>query len=348
MQIIKTIEWKDDKVVMIDQRKLPLEELYITYEDYKGVADAIKTMVIRGAPAIGVAAAMGVALGALGIGVKTFEDFYKKLVRVCETLNATRPTAKNLFWATERMKAVCLMSKDLSIPQLKTALKEEALKIFKEDQESCKNIGMNGHVFFEDGDCVLTHCNAGALATAGIGTALGVLYTAQCMDKTLNIYADETRPLLQGARLTVWELQKYGMNVTLITDNMAGYLMSQGLINKVIVGADRIASNGDVANKIGTYTVAILAKKHSLPFYVAAPMSTLDLDIKSGDEIPIEERNEKEVTHVFNQQIAPSHVNVRNPAFDVTPAELITAIITDKGVAEPPFDKTLKGLSSKS
>lgn len=347
MEIIQTIQWKDDKVIMIDQRRLPLQEVYNTYEDYKGVADAIKSMVIRGAPAIGVAAAMGVALGALGIGIKTFDEFYKRIARICETLEATRPTARNLFWATTRMKAVCLLNKDLSTEQLKQLLKTEALKIYEGDVASCKKIGSYGHVFFEDGDTVLTHCNAGALATAGIGTALGVLYMAQEADKTLTVYVDETRPLLQGARLTAWELQKYGMNATVITDSMAGYLMQDGVIEKVIVGADRIASNGDTANKIGTYTVAVLAKRHNLPFYVAAPISTIDMTMKTGREIPIEERSEKEVTHIQQHQITPDYVKIRNPAFDVTPAELITAIITDTGVAEPPFDKTLQALASK-
>lgn len=344
MEIINTIQWKDDKVIMIDQRKLPLQEVYNTYEDYKGVADAIKHMVIRGAPAIGVAAAMGVALGGLGIGVKTFDEFYKRIQKICETIDATRPTASNLFWATERMKAICLLHKDLPLDQLKQRLKEEALKIYNEDIEACKKIADNGKVFFKNNDQVLTHCNAGSLATAGIGTALGVLYAAQEEGKILHIYADETRPLLQGARLTAWELQKHGMHVTVITDNMAGYMMREGKINKVIVGADRIAANGDTANKIGTFGVAVLAKYHNIPFYVAAPTSTIDLTKKNGREIPIEERDEKEVTHLMQHQITPSHVNVRNPAFDVTPAELVTAIITENGVAEAPFEKTLKSL----
>lgn len=329
---------------MIDQRRLPIQEIYNTYEDYKGVADAIKSMVIRGAPAIGVAAGMGVALGGLGIGVKTFEEFYKRIVKICETIDATRPTASNLFWATERMKAVCLLHKDLPINELKQRLKEEALKIYNEDIEACKKIGENGKVFFKNRDNILTHCNAGALATAGIGTALGVLYAAQEEGKILHIYADETRPLLQGARLTAWELQKHGMNVTVITDSMAGYMMREGNIQKVIVGADRIAANGDTANKIGTFSIAVLAKYHKIPFYVAAPTSTIDLNKKNGREIPIEERSEKEVTHILHQQITPSHVNIRNPAFDVTPAELITAIITNNGVAEAPYEKTLKTL----
>ncbi|MBI2341109.1 MAG: S-methyl-5-thioribose-1-phosphate isomerase [Deltaproteobacteria bacterium] len=342
MQIIKTIQWKDDKVIMIDQRRLPLQEIYNAYEDYKGVADAIKHMVIRGAPAIGVAAAMGVALGSLGIGVKTFDEFYKRILRICETLEATRPTAVNLAWATNRMKAVCLLHKDLPIEQLKQRLKEEAMQIQREDIDSCKKIGGFGHVFLENGDSVLTHCNAGSLATAGAGTALGVLYAASAEGKVLTVYADETRPLLQGARLTAWELQKHGMNVTVITDNMAGALMKDGLIKKVIVGADRIAANGDIANKIGTYTVAVLASRHKIPFYVAAPTSTIDLTKKNGSEIPIEERDSKEVTHVLQHQITPDYVNIRNPSFDVTPAELVTAIITEKGVAEPPFGKNLK------
>lgn len=348
MPIIKTIEWKDDKVIMIDQRKLPLQEVYNVYEDYKGVADAIKNMVIRGAPAIGVAAAMGVALGGLGIGVKTFEEFYRKIAKVCEIIDSTRPTASNLFWATERMKAVCLLHRDLPLDRLKQRLKEEALKIYQEDIEACERIGQNGKIFFKDRDRVLTHCNAGALATAGAGTALSVLYAAQQDDKTLHVYADETRPLLQGARLTAWELQKHGMNVTVITDNMAGYMMREGNIDKVIVGADRIAANGDTANKIGTFSVAVLAKYHNIPFYVAAPTSTIDLTKKSGREIPIEERNEHEVTHILQQQITPSLVNVRNPAFDVTPAELITAIITENGIAEPPFGRTLENLAPKN
>lgn len=344
MEIIKTIEWKDDKVIILDQRKLPHEEVYNTYEDYKGVADAIKNMVIRGAPAIGIAAAMGVAIGAHGIGVKTFDEFYKRILRICEILAATRPTAVNLSWALARMKAVCLLHKDIPLEHLKQRLEEEAVKIYHEDIESCKSIGRNGHVFFKDGDTVLTHCNAGALATAGAGTAVGVLYAAQSAGKIIKVYADETRPLLQGARLTAWELQKHGMDVTIITDNMAGHFIKEGMIKKVIVGADRIAANGDTANKIGTYTVAVLANRHKVPFYVAAPVSTIDLNKKDGSEIPIEERNPQEVTHILGRQITPDYVKVKNPAFDVTPSELITSIITDKGVAEPPYDKTLKHL----
>lgn len=343
-RIIRPIEWRDDKVIMLDQRKLPREETYNTYEDYKGVADAIKTMVIRGAPAIGVAAAMGIAVGALGIGVNTFSEFYERIQKICQTLGETRPTAVNLFWAIERMKATCLLSKDLPLDQLKHRLKEEAIAIYNEDIDANKNIGKFGQEFFVNEDSVLTHCNAGALATAGFGTALGVLYAAQGVGKYLKVYADETRPRLQGARLTAWELQKHGMDVTVITDNMAGYLMKLGRINKVIVGADRIAANGDVANKIGTYSVAVLAKEHNLPFYVAAPTSTIDLNIENGSQIPIEERDHEEVTTIEHAQITPDYVKIFNPAFDVTPSKLVTAIITEFGVARPPYVKTIKEL----
>lgn len=341
-RIIKPIEWKDDRVIILDQRKLPKEEVYRTYDVYKGVADAIEHMVIRGAPAIGVAAAMGVALGALGIGVKTFDEFYEKLLKVCDTLNRTRPTAVNLSWAIERMKAVCLLSKDLPLDLLKQRLKEEALAIFHEDIEAGKKLGAFGKELFSNNDSVLTHCNAGSLATAGFGSALSVLYSAKSEGKLLKVYADETRPRLQGAKLTAWELQKHGMDVTVIADNMAGYLMKQGKINKVIVGADRIAANGDVANKIGTYSVAVLAEKHDIPFYVAAPYSTIDMNIPDGEHIPIEERDPHEVTHIDNIQITPEHVKIYNPAFDVTPNSLVTAIITDKGIAKPPYKDSLK------
>ncbi|MBU4484201.1 S-methyl-5-thioribose-1-phosphate isomerase [bacterium] len=344
MNIIKTIQWKDDKVIILDQTKLPLKEEYKVYEDYVEIANAIKTMVIRGAPAIGVAAAMGVAVGSLGTGVDTFGEFFKKIESICETLYKTRPTAVNLGWALDRMKRVCLENKDKPVSQLKELLKKEALSIYQEDIHSNMAIGKLGHHFFDDGDVVLTHCNAGALATAGYGTALGVIYAAQEADKRIHVIADETRPFLQGARLTAWELQKHGIDVTVITDNVAGWLMQQGKINKVIVGADRIAANGDVANKIGTYSVAALARLNKIPFYVAAPISTLDLNIADGSQIPIEERPEQEVTHIFEHQLTPDYVKVYNPAFDVTPNDLITAIITDKGVAEAPFKKTLKAL----
>lgn len=342
--IIKTIEWKNDQVVMLDQRKLPTEEVYNTYDDYAGVANAIKSMVIRGAPAIGVAAAMGVALGALGIAVDNFDEYYRRIEAICECLGATRPTAMNLFWAIERMKKCAQGCRELSPKETAQKLKEEALAIYREDIESCMSIGKYGEPFLADNMNILTHCNAGALATAGYGTALGVVYAAQEAGKRLHVYADETRPFLQGARLTAWELQKHGIAVTVLTDSMAGYLMSLGKVDVVIVGADRIAANGDTANKIGTYPVAVLAKRHNIPFYVAAPVSTIDSNITDGTHIPIEERDPDEVTKIGTEQITPDYVEVFNPAFDVTPADLITAIITDKGVAEAPFNETIAKL----
>lgn len=341
---IKPIEWKNNQVIMLDQRRLPLEEIYVVCEDYKAVADAIRDMTIRGAPAIGVAAAMGVALGAFGIAVKTYDEFYAKLERVCETIEATRPTAVNLFWATRRMKRLCQTYKDLQITELQERLKEEAIRIYFEDIETNRQIGRNGAALFKDGDRVLTHCNAGALATAGFGTALGVLYAATEEGKTLKVYADETRPYLQGARLTAWELHKAGIHTTVITDNMTAHLMAKGEIDKVIVGADRIAANGDVTNKIGTYGVAILAKHHNIPLYVAAPMSTIDFSIPDGSHVIIEERPAREVTHVGTTQLVPTDVAVRNPSFDITPAALVTAIITERGLATPPNDSTLLSL----
>ncbi|MFH1830068.1 MAG: S-methyl-5-thioribose-1-phosphate isomerase [Pseudomonadota bacterium] len=344
MDIIKTIEWKDNKVIILDQRKLPTEEVYNTYEDYLGVAQAIKNMVIRGAPAIGVAAAMGVALGALGIGVKNFDEYYEKLVSICDRIGDTRPTAVNLFWALDRMKACALANKDRPLAEITQALRSEALKIYAEDIESNRMIGRHGQKLLEDGMTVLTHCNAGALATAGYGTALGVIYAAEEAGKRLHVIASETRPRLQGAKLTAWELQKHGLQVTVISDTMVGSLMQQGRINACIVGADRIAANGDVANKIGTYQVAVLANHHDLPFYVAAPISTIDPKITCGDDIPIEERDHTEVTHIGSMQITPDYVKVINPSFDVTPAELVTAIITERGIAEPPYEKSISEL----
>lgn len=342
---------------MIDQRKLPDEEAYVTCSTYEDVADAIKKMVIRGAPAIGVAAAMGVALGGLSIKTDNSDEFCKKIDKICDYLFKTRPTAVNLSWALERMKrvlrenvgAVRLPADDLleGEPPLQKILVEEAQKIYDEDIETNKQIGKNGESLLQNGDRVLTHCNAGALATAGYGTALGVLYTAAEKGKKLSVYANETRPFLQGARLTAWELKKNNIPVTLITDNMAGWIMKKGEISKVIVGADRIAANGDVANKIGTYSVAILANKHNIPFYVAAPVSTIDLNIKTGDDIPIEERSEEEVTHIKGKRIAPAGIKVKNPAFDVTPHNLVTAIITEKGIIEKPFGKNLKRLATR-
>ena len=344
MDIIKTIEWKDDRVIMLDQRRLPAEEVYNTYEDYLGVAQAIKNMVIRGAPAIGVAAAMGVALGAMGIGVENFDQYYERLVTICDRLGDTRPTAVNLFWALDRMKACALTNKHRPLSEITELLKTEALKIYAEDIESNRMIGRNGQELLNDGITVLTHCNAGALATAGYGTALGVIYAATEAGKRIHVVADETRPRMQGAKLTAWELQKHGLEVTVISDTMAGTLMKQGKIDVCIVGADRIAANGDVANKIGTYQVAVLANRHDIPFYVAAPTSTIDTKIESGDDIPIEERDHAEVTHIGTMQVTPNYVKVVNPSFDVTPAELVTAIITEKGIARPPYDKSIAEL----
>lgn len=342
----KTIEWKNDKVILIDQRKLPMEEVYVEYEDYKSLADAIKLMVVRGAPAIGVAAAMGVALGALGIDAKSHDEFVQKMEKVCQTLIDARPTAVNLPWAVARMKKLYESKADLSIDQLKQNIVNEALAIFEEDIQLCKKIGEHGSQIIQDGETILTHCNAGALATAGQGTALSPIYEAIKQGKKVKVFADETRPFLQGARLTSWELQKNGVDVTLISDVAAASIMRSGLIQRVIVGADRIVANGDFANKIGTYSVALAAKEHKIPLYVAAPFSTIDWQMKSGSEIPIEERPENEVSFFLNQRTAPEGVKVRNPAFDVTPHELVTGIITEKGVAVSPVDKNLKLLYS--
>jgi len=346
MDIIKTIEWQGDRVVILDQRRLPREEVYNTYEDYLEVAHAIKSMVIRGAPAIGVAAAMGMALGSMGIGIDNFDDFFKKLSTIGDKLASTRPTAVNLFWAIERMKNAALANREREIPEIVEALKLEALKIYSEDIEANHMIGRNGEKLLSDGMSILTHCNAGALATAGFGTALGVIYTATDAGKRIHVYADETRPRLQGAMLTAWELQKHGIEVTVICDTMMGSLMRAGKINACIVGADRIARNGDVANKIGTYQVAVLAKHHKIPFYVAAPLSTIDMTIKNGYDIPIEERDPHEVTHINSTQITPDYVEICNPAFDVTPADLVSAIITERGIIKAPFESSLEKIFS--
>lgn len=341
MDTIKTVEWKDDKVVMLDQRRLPAEEVYNTYEDYLGIAQAIRSMVVRGAPAIGVAAAMGVALGALGIGVDNFDAYYEKLIGICNRLAETRPTAVNLFWALDRMKACALAMRGRPLPEITQALKDEALKIYASDIESNYRIGHAGEKLLRDGMTVLTHCNAGELATAGYGTALGVIYAATEAGKLIRVIANETRPRLQGAKLTAWELQKHGLEVTVIADTMVGYMMARQRVDACIVGADRIALNGDTANKVGTYQVAVLASRHNVPFYVAAPITTIDPKLKDGSEIPIEERNPQEVTHIGGVQITPNFVKVANPAFDVTPAELITSIITDLGIIEPPYAETI-------
>jgi methylthioribose-1-phosphate isomerase len=345
--MIKTVEWTSEGVRMIDQRLLPMEEKYLTLRSYDEVADAIKKMVVRGAPAIGISAAFGLALGAgqsVGTSVSDLEFDFDYM---CDVMSATRPTAVNLFWAIERMRDAFRRAKAEStdVETVKKALVDEAQKIFEEDIVANRQLGAFGAELISDGSTVLTHCNAGALATAGdYGTALGVIRGARDAGKRVAVFADETRPYLQGARLTAWELQKDDIPVTLITDNMAGHVMKLGKVDAVVVGADRIAANGDAANKIGTYMVAVLAKRHNIPFYVAAPVSTVDLAATTGDEIPIEERDRREVTHVREHQLAPDHIGVENPAFDVTPSELITAIITDKGVARPPYTDSLKKL----
>jgi methylthioribose-1-phosphate isomerase len=328
---------------MIDQTRLPREEVYVTCRSYEEVADAIRTMVIRGAPAIGVAAAMGVALGVLQANPLQLDA---EFARICETLAATRPTAVNLFWGIERMKRVFAEVRGEPIERIRERLIEEAQQIRLEDIAINETIGRNGASLVPDGRTVLTHCNAGALATAGYGTALGVVRAAVAAGKRIDVFADETRPFLQGARLTVWELQHDGIPATLITDNMAGHFLKSGRIGCVVVGADRIAANGDVANKIGTYSVAVLAKENGVPFYVAAPISTLDLSLPSGDAIPIEQRAASEVTHVFGVAVAPDNTRVENPAFDVTPNRYVTAIITERGVARAPYEESLHALTA--
>ena len=345
--MIKTVEWTKDGISMLDQRLLPAEETYLMLRSYDEVAEAIRKMVIRGAPAIGVAAAMGIALGAsqsVGTSVADLED---DLSYICDVMAKTRPTAVNLFWAIERMRATFqrAKAKNNDVEEIKKILVAEALAIFQEDIAANRAIGKFGGPLIPDGATVLTHCNAGALATAGdYGTALGVIRGARDSGKKIAVIADETRPFLQGLRLTAWELAKDDIPVTVITDNMAGHVMKSGKVDAVVVGADRIAANGDTANKIGTYMVAVLAREHNIPFYVAAPLTTLDLKLKSGEEIPIEERDEREITHIREYQLAPDGISVHNPAFDVTPNHLITAIITDKGVARAPYDEALKQL----
>ncbi len=336
---VNTIAWTEEGVVMIDQTRLPRETVYVTCRTYLEVADAIRNMVIRGAPAIGVAAAMGVALGALHS-----TDLEHDIPLICETLARTRPTAVNLFWALDRMKAVYESVRHATPQEIRARLVAEAKKIREEDIAINEAIGRNGAPLIPEGKSVLTHCNAGALATAGFGTALGVIRAAVQEGKKIHVFVDETRPFLQGARLTAWELQRDGIETTLITDNMAGHFLKSGRIGCVIVGADRIAANGDVANKIGTYSVAVLAKENGVPFYVAAPISTLDLTLPSGDHIPIEERAPKEVTHIHGFPIAPEHIHVANPAFDVTPHRYVSAIITERGVARAPYHETLRRL----
>jgi methylthioribose-1-phosphate isomerase len=341
--VLPTIEWQDDAIVMVDQRKLPAAEVYVRCKSAAEVAKAIKTMVIRGAPAIGVAAAMGIAFGMEKSKATGTRQFAAEFQKTCDLMAATRPTAVNLFWAIERMKR-CFSDAALageSVEQLKMRLRDEAGRIHDEDVQSCRAIGAHGATLVPSDARILTHCNAGALATAGYGTALGVIRGAVEAGKRVRVFADETRPFLQGSRLTAWELVHDGIDTTVITDSMAGALMRDGQIDLVVVGADRIAANGDTANKIGTYTVAVLAKEHGIPFYVAAPWSTIDLSTPEGTRIPIEERNAREVTHVGASQLAPAGASVRNPAFDVTPHRYITAIITERGIFHPPFITSL-------
>jgi len=343
--MIKTVEWTEDGVRFIDQRKLPTEETYVTCSGYEEVAEAIRNMTVRGAPAIGVAAAMGVALGARDAEGDHVSELRRNFEEICDTLAETRPTAVNLFWAIERMKRKFEEVSELPVPQIKQALITEARRMYVEDIAACEAMGANGAALLPANGAVLTHCNAGALATCGYGTALGVIRSAVDSGKKLHVFADETRPFLQGSRLTAWELMKDGIPTTVISDNMAGALMRQGKIGAVIVGADRIAANGDVANKIGTYTVAVLAKEHGIPFYVAAPFSTIDLETPTGDQIPIEQRSAREITHFAGKQIAPDGVKVENPAFDVTPNRYVSAIITERGVARPPLSESLAELA---
>ena len=341
--MVETIQWTPAGVVMIDQTKLPREEVYVTCTTYGEVADAIRTMVIRGAPAIGVAAAMGVALGVLRADPAQLDAEFE---RICDTLADTRPTAVNLFWGIDRMKRVFREVRAEPIERIRERLIREARQIRLEDIAINEAIGRNGMDLVPDGKTVLTHCNAGALATAGYGTALGVVRAAISSGKKIDVFADETRPFLQGARLTVWELQHDGIPATLITDNMAGHFLKSGRIGCEVVGADRIDANGDVANKIGTYSVAVLARENGVPFYVAAPISTLDLTLARGDEIPIEQRDASEVTHLFGVAVAPDGIAVENPAFDVTPSRYVTAIITERGVARAPYAQSLRALVS--
>ena len=348
--MIKTVEWTKDGVSMLDQRLLPNEEKYLMLRSYDEVAEAIKKMVVRGAPAIGVSAAMGIALGASQSVGTSVADLADDLDYICDVIGKTRPTAVNLFWAIERMRATFEKAKSINdVEEIKKILIAEAQAIFEEDIAANRSIGRFGADLINDGATVLTHCNAGALATAGdYGTALGVIRGARDAGKKVAVIADETRPYLQGLRLTAWELAKDDIPVTVITDNMAGHVMKSGKVDAVVVGADRIAANGDTANKIGTYMVAVLAKEHGIPFYVAAPTTTLDLSLSSGDEIPIEERDPTEITHIKEHQLAPNGIEVHNPAFDVTPNNLIAAIITDKGVARAPYVESLKRLGQEA
>jgi len=346
--MIHTLEWTDGGVVFIDQTRLPTEEVYVNCTTHQQVADVIRNMVVRGAPAIGVAAGMGIALGVKNSPAENAADLKRDFDQICETIRQTRPTAVNLFWAIRRMQEKFDRIQVQQVPQIKQSLVEEAQRMHAEDIAANQAMGRHGATLMPASGGVLTHCNAGALATAGYGTALGVIRAAVEQGKKIHVYADETRPFLQGSRLTAWELMKDGIPTTVISDNMAGAMMKQGKIGAIVVGADRIAANGDVANKIGTYTVAVLAKEHGIPFYVAAPISTVDLETPDGSQIPIEQRNAKEVTHIAGKQMVPEGVAIENPAFDVTPAKYVAAIITERGIARAPYDASLRKLVPES
>src|SRR5580704_986724 len=343
--MIQTLEWTNQGVRFIDQTKLPTEEVYVTCTTHQQVADVIRNMVVRGAPAIGVAAAMGIALGVSNSKAESTGDLKREFDRISDLIGKTRPTGVNLFWAIGRMQEKYERIRIRPIPHTKRDLIEEAQRMHAEDIAANQAMGRHGATLMPSSGGVLTHCNAGALATAGYGTALGVIRAAVEQGKKIHVYADETRPFLQGSRLTAWELMKDGIPTTVISDNMAGVMMQQGKIGAIVVGADRFAANGDVANKVGTYTVAILAKEHGVPFYVAAPMSTVDLETPDGSKIPIEQRNPREVTHIGGRQMTPDGVGIENPAFDVTPAKYVAAIITERGIARAPYGESLRELA---
>src|SRR5215475_13456545 len=345
--MIQTLEWTDAGVRLIDQTRLPTEEIYVTCRNYGEVATAIRDMIVRGAPAIGVAAAMGVALGVRHSKAQSHTALRSELEQICNTLAATRPTAVNLFWGIQRMRDRFEELASASLDEIKRALIHEAQQMHAEDIAACQTMGRTGAVLMPASGGVLTHCNAGALATCGSGTALGVIRADVEGGKKIHVFADETRPFLQGSRLTAWELTKDGIPTRVISDSMVGAIMKQGKISAVVVGADRIAANGDVANKIGTYTVAVLAKEHGIPFYVAAPWSTIDLATPDGDQIPIEQRSAREVTHLADRQITPDGIRVENPAFDVTPHRYVAAIITERGIARAPYAESLRALAGE-
>ena len=342
--MIQTLEWTDQGVRFLDQTKLPTEETYVNCTTYQEVADVIRNMVVRGAPAIGVAAGLGIALGVKNSAAETVGDLKRDLDQICDVIGKTRPTAVNLFWAIRRMQDKFETLRGKPVAQIKQSFVEEAQRMHAEDIAINQAMGKHGAALMPASGSVLTHCNAGALATAGYGTALGVIRAAVEAGKKIHVYADETRPFLQGSRLTAWELVKDGIPTTVISDNMSGAMMRQGKIGAVIVGADRIAANGDVANKIGTYTVAVLAKEHGIPFYVAAPISTVDLETPDGSKIPIEQRNPAEVTTIAGKRMTPEGVQIENPAFDVTPAKYVTAIVTERGIAKAPYEESLAKL----